>query len=406
MPQSPGGCAPVAEMVTNQQFPAVLLAGSPGPPSKIHPGNVSPTQTRSSARVSLEPNDEDPDDDPHKDQDYDEEDEEYVPGRASRRKRRRSSRSDAIQYASNSTKRMHTSNSPKLGSAGSSTMVGEDEDLVNMLVVPTSRNKSWRFTNVAYETVDASKAYHESRGADSSPSNTLPLDDGTLIPEDSNQHKNDHARSFLSKSTTHHVHGILHPSSTSKTSGQKNFENQRTGSHDVVELSNSEPSAMPTPLSQPDSGPSAQKSNDQLGSAVKPSVEYLVVASWGAQTIIMDWPSGTLKDKNANTIFDEVSTMTTRNDIQTIGFRLETWKKTPKKSWKRTSKKEKGPDFVIQRGHMAGFEVVRERLNGRMNERKKAGDARFRISLEPDPKEQSVGGVEVTSDPESDEDFL
>ena len=179
MEQIFGGCAPVAHMATIQQSPAVSKADTSGPMSKSCPESASSAQARSPSRISFERND-----DHSYDESVDEEDDkDYVPRQASRPKRRHSSRSDVVHCASKSTKRRYTSESPKLGSARSSTMVGEEEDSDKTPVVPTSINKSRRFTNVVYETVDASKAKYDSGGADPASVNTFPLgtQDGSAL---------------------------------------------------------------------------------------------------------------------------------------------------------------------------------------------------------------------------------
>ena len=360
------------------------MVDSFGPPSRSHPGNASPAQMRTPIGASPGPNDDDPDEE--------DDDEVYVPGRGSRQKRRHSSRSDASHCASKSTKRRQISESPKLGSARSSTMVGE-EDSDDMPFVPTSRNKSWKSTNVAHETVTASKAYYDSGGANPSPSDTSPLgplDGSALDPEDLIQRENNHARTFLGKDTPHYAHCTLHPSPTSDLAASRHVNNERTHARDGMELGDSDRSQMHSSPSWPNPIPSTQARNDQPGPVVKPGVGIFVIALCSSRFTIKKWPSGTLKDKKLNAIFDEVSALISRNEIQRINFKLE------------TLKKENGLECLIERGDMAIFEVMIQKFNERIKERKKAGEAKFKILLEPDPEQQGAEEVKVAQDSESD----
>ena len=364
--------------------PAGLLIDCFGPPSKSHPGNASPAQTRSTFSASPEPNDDDLDEA--------EDDEDYVPGRALRRKRRRPNRSNTFGRASKSTKRRPTSENPKLSSAGSSTIVGEKEDSADIPMVPNSINKSWRSTNVARQTVSASEAYCDSRGVKPSPSDTSPLGSlggSALDPEDLIQRENDHARMSLREDTTHYAHGTLHPSSTLDPGASRNVDDQQTHACDGTELGNSDRSQMRLSPSWPFSTP-ARAREDPLEPAARSGVPTFVISSGGD---IQHWPSAKLNKKKLNTIFDEVSAMTSTNEIQKIMFSL------------RTGKVKDDLSYTIKRGDEAAFEAVMEEFKSRMSYLKacrKKGEARFKIHLTLDPKQQSAEKEEVAQDTESD----
>ena len=164
---------------------------------------------------------------------------------------------------------------------------------------------------------------------------------------------------FLSKDTTHRVHHTL-PPSLSSTSDPGVWRNATRGR------------------------------NNQLGPSVKPSVEIFVIAVCNSRCTIKKWPGGTLKDKNLSTIFDEVSELTSGNEIQKIKFKLE------------TLKKENNLECLIERGDVTIFEVMIQKLNDRMKERKKAGEGKFKILLEAIPEQQGAEKAKVTQDSESD----
>lgn len=369
--QSPGDRAPVVRMVTK---PAGLLADSPGSPSRSHPGNASAAQTGSPLNASPGSNDDDPEEE-------EEEDEDYVPRRGSRRKRRHSSRSDATRCAGRSKKRRHTSKSPKLGSAGSSTMVGEEEDSDETPVVPTSVHKSWRSTNVAYMTVDASKANYDSGGADTSSSNTFPSgppDASAFDLEDPIQRRNNHARTFPSEDTTYRAHDTLPLSPTSDVVDSRNANDQRTHARDSTEFVDSRRSLMQASPSRPDFSPATRAREDSSEPADKPGVEIFVLL----RGTMKHWNT-TLSDKKLKTISDHVSRVTSRNEIQRIGFYLE------------TLKEKNDLEYFIERGDTAVFKAVIRKFNKRMDKCKDAGEDSFEIHLDPDPEQHNAEKAKV-----------
>ena len=145
--------------------------------------------------------------------------------------------------------------------------------------------------------------------------------------------------------------------------------------------------------SRPDPSATIRASDVQVRPTAKPGVEIFVIASCGSRVIIKQWPGGTLKDKNLNTIFDEVLTVVSRNGIQRINFKLE------------TLKKENGLECLIERDDTAVFEVMTQKFDERMKQRRKAGETRFKILLEADPEQQGAAGAEVNEDSESDGDI-
>ena len=138
----------------------------------------------------------------------------------------------------------------------------------------------------------------------------------------------------------------------------------------------------PSP-SRSQSGHPIQARNVQPGPAIKIGVEiFVIIAQWGSGHTIRKWPGG---------IFDDVSTLTSRSDIERINFTL------------KTQRKQDEVEGLVERGDMAIFEFMIQTFDERIKERKKAGDARFSILLEPHFEQQGGAvGAEVSRDSESD----
>ncbi len=277
MHQSSGGRAIIAPIIVP---PADVIGNDTRPPSRSHPGNIIPAQTKSPFGASSSQNDDDPD--------MDDNDEEYVPTRASSRKRGRSDGSGAFRSLRRPTKRMHTSMRPELDYNRSPTVTCEETS--DDTVLPPLTSKSRRSTMVAM------KHPPRFRGAFPSPPEILPLgspNSSASDSEDSVQRQNDHVGSSLSENTSEPAHG------------------GRARSPTVTELGGSSHPMQPLP-SRSKSGHSIQARNVQPNTRV----EIFVIASCGSGDIIEKWRGGKLREQRLSTIFDEVSTLTSRSDIE------------------------------------------------------------------------------------------
>lgn len=204
------------------------------------------------------------------------------------------------------------------------------------------------------------------------------------------QGTNDRARSSVSKNTTHRAHGTLPRSSTQGSSALGHIDNQRTPSSNGPELGESYHSQMAPSTSQPSSSAPTPARSGQAHLAAKPRVEIFVIAACRIQK----WPGGSIKDKELDTIFDEVSALISRNNIQSIKFKLEP-----------LNQKETPLEYFIERSEKEAFELVIQRFAQRREERRKAGEARFTISLEPVFERQGAAEAEAAQASQSDEDI-
>ena len=128
--------------------------------------------------------------------------------------------------------------------------------------------------------------------------------------------------------------------------------------------------------------------------AAKNGVQIFVISSGD----IDHWPGAKLNHMHLNTIFDEVSTRTSRNGIQKIKFSLS------------TGKVEDDLPYQVKRGDVASFEAVMQEFKSRMNylkdlaKRKEKREPNFKIHLEPDPEQGGAKKSLVAQVSESDEE--
>lgn len=83
-------------------------------------------------------------------------------------------------------------------------------------------------------------------------------------------------------------------------------------------------------------------------------------------------------DKKLDTVFDEVSAMISRNDVEKINFYLE------------TLKKENDLDYDLERSETEAFELIIQIFGRRMRERRNAGEDSFKIFLQTEHEQQGA----------------
>ncbi len=221
-------------------------------------------------------------------------------------------------------------------------------------------------------TITASVASHDSRSVSPPSSNNAPLGlpkDSALDAEESIERKNNQSRSSLDQNTR--------PSSpTSERGASRRTNNQPVQFSRGTELGSSNHFQMHSSPFQSRSDAGMQAINDQPDLAVKPEVEIFVIMLFGSRTIVEKCPNETLTDRIVYNIFDEVSTRISKSDIQGINFKLG------------TSKKEVELECLLERENMVIFEVMIQKFNERIEERKKAGETTFKMLLELYPSSE------------------
>ena len=292
-------------------------------------------------------------------------------GQLSRPNRSRSIQADGVHSTRKSTKRKHMSESSDFNNSKTPRLVGEEDS--NAQGVPPVPERGQHRESILWDVPSVSSG---------TPSSGSP-DGGTSDLEDLIPRTNDRARSSVSKDITHRGHSTLPRSSTPDSSALRHIDNQRTHSSKGPELVESDYPLMGPLTSQPNSSAPAPARFEQPRPAVKPGVEVFVIAARGSRVTIKKWPGGSLKDKELDTIFAEVSALIVRNDIQSINFKLE------------TLNKEDALEFFIDRSEKEAFELMVQRFNQRMKERRQVGEARFKISLEPEFERQGAAEAEA-----------
>ena len=334
-----------------------FLGNDTRPSSRSHPDNSIPVQVKSPFAAFLsQRNDE---------SDVDDSDNEDVPTRASSRKRGRSHRSDTFRNIRKVTRRRHTSKSPELGCNKLPTAANQEDSDDTVVTLLTSQSRR--------STIVASKTSRGFRGASPSPSENLASGSpygGASDLDDSVQRNNDHVGSSLTENTTQPSHGGRVPSPALDWSVRTNTDNQRTHSRKGKEVGGSSPSMHPSP-SRSNFGHPIQARKLSPGPAINIRVEIFVIAPCGSGNVIKKWPGGTLSDKKLSTIFDELSTLISRSDIERIHFKL------------KTLKKQDEMECLVERGDMAFFEFMIQSFDELITERKEAGEARVRMLLTP-----------------------
>ena len=309
-----------------------FFADSTGSSNTSHPEN-----TNSAGTMCFHASPRTKDDGPNDVGKNEDDEENDLSRRASSRKRRCSSQSDAVRGLSNSTKRRHISRSPDLDGNQSHTMA-DRADPDDTPMVPRSISQSRNFT------ITASVASHDSRSATPPSSNNSSLGlpkDTALDAEESIERKNNQSRSSLDQNTTHRARSIsTRPSSPTSDRG------------------------------------AWRRTNDQPDLAVKPEVEIFVIALFGSRMIIKKWPNETLTDMVLYNFFDEGSTRISRSDIQRVKFKLE------------ALKKEDELEYLVERKDMVNLEVMIRKFNQRIKERKKAGETTLKMLLELYPSSE------------------
>ena len=322
------------------------LAGSTATPSNFLPGSANSAQRIGSFDASLTKG---------SDLNY----EAIMRGQISGQKRHHLRRSDSDNVVNEPVKRSRLSKPSELVSNQSHTIT-DKEDLASTPVLPRSTIQGRRSIILTF------KASH---GFLISPTETLPL----VLPDNNNTHST----------------SLQTP--TSDLDSLNDVNNQRDYPHKNVELGNSDSSRSQT-FQELD--PSITAKADNAAPTMRPKVEIFVVASSGSQITIKKWSGGTLRGRTLKSIFNEVSTTFSERTLQRIKFQLQ------------TLKKENRMECLIERDDDQVFEVMMQKFNERIKERKRAGETRFKLFLKPDYGIQGATEVAVSEGSESEEDYL
>lgn len=377
MHQSPQGRAPVAQMVFSP-LPG-LFAESTSYPSRSHLGNASPAQATRPLAATAGARDDDTEDEASN-----------TPRRLSGPKRRLLSQPDASLGTRKSTKRRHISESPEQCNNMPPTVAGEEDS--DTLLVPRSRRKR------RSSTFAASKVSHHIWNLSTSSSDTSPSglsDDGTSESETLVQRKNPYARSSLSNNTAHCALDTLLPTPTLDFDTARRIDNPRAHPSTGTKVDDSNHSQVHPFACPPNSNASTRARTEQPSPAVKLRINIFVDASCGSHVDIKKWPDGRFKDKTPCAIFDQVSALIIRNDVKSIKLEL------------KTLKKEHELNSIIERDDdVEAFEMILRKFNGRIRERKDAGETEFKMLLKPEFEQQGAAEADVAQGSKSDEDYL
>lgn len=181
-------------------------------------------------------------------------------------------------------------------------------------------------------------------------------------PKDLMQRKNDLPGSSISEQTLQPAHDERVPS-----------------------LSVTEPSGHSTP---PSPSRSEHDHPIQVGN-VKTRVVVLVKASCDSGGKTERWRGGKIKEQRLSDIFDKLSTITSRSDIESINFTL-----------KALGRQDEA--WSVDRGDMTVFDFMKQDFDEIIRQRKNED---HRILLEPRLEQQGGGvGADVSRDSESDDD--
>ena len=142
-----------------------------------------------------------------------------------------------------------------------------------------------------------------------------------------------------------------------------------TGYQQVYSPSDPDHSRMHHDTSQPNSKRSKRAKTLQPDHAIPSGPETFLISSHGS---MMEFPGGIFGNKTLNTIFDEVSTLTSEHHLREIEFKLED-----------ISKEEKVPrSSIIRRDTEGLFKMMIQRFRRFIEERKEAAGTELRVVLE------------------------
>ena len=206
------------------------------------------------------------------------------------------------------------------------------------------------------------------------------------IPERSSRQK----RRYSNLSPT--VAGEKHtPTSGDNTS--KNTKNQQ-----VYSPSDPDHSPMHHDTSQPNSKRSKRAEIPQPNHAVTSGLGTYLMASDG---FMMEFPGGILENKTLNTIFDEVSTLTSEHLLQKIEFKLEKTAKKEKKKEETSKKWKKWKNVrssVIKRDTEGLFELMIQEFGECVEQLERAGKTKQRVVLISKAEHQGAENSEIDED--------
>ena len=283
-------------------------------------------------------------------------------GQLSGQKRHHSRRSDSDDVVNELMKRSRLSKPSQLVS-NQSHAITDKEVIACSPVMPRSTVQGRRSFILTL------KASH---GFPTSPTEALPL----LLPNNDN------------------THGTSLQTPTPELDSSNDLNDQRNHPHENVGFGDSDNSQSQNFPSPKESDPSMTAETDLAAPTVKLEVEIFVVTSSGSEITIKKWPSRTLRGRKLKSIFDEVSTIFPEQTLQRIKFQLQ------------TLKKENEMECLIEREDDQVFEVMTRKFNERIKERKRAGETKFKLVLEPDRGVQGATEVALSEAAGSEEDYL
>lgn len=342
-PLPPNGNAPVARMTFKSPG---LTADRPRFSGTAYRGSSNLARVAGPSVVSSGTDDDETYED---EDDGEEDDEEDEPTPPAGRKRSRPHRSDAFHGMSSSTKGRHL---PEIERSGRE----------------TRQQKRYRRMNRAAVTSGAAaKDYND------------------------NQSESSYAQSLRSRGPSCDGHGPLLSFSTSDLGPSRNSDDRRADLPRGTDPDRFGRHSSPSRQRRP--SPAAQGRNDQPGPAVNRQVEILVISFRGSLATFKEYPGGSLKGKELHVIFDEVSKLMSRQEIQRIKFKLE------------TSRKANDRKCIVERGDTNVFPLWRKAVKRQIKKCAHAGETRFKILLELDPDQQGAEEAEDANHDESDEDY-
>ena len=177
-------------------------------------------------------------------------------------------------------------------------------------------------------------------------------------------------------STLSQLHSPTSQTFASDSEPLRNLNTQPDDLRETAQLGNSN-----SPPSQ--ANPSA--------TTVRPEVGVFIVECSGPRITIKEWSGPSLRDRTLKSIFDEITTTFPGQPLQRIKFQLE------------TLKKENDMECLIERDGDKIFEVMLQKFRKRVNERKSAGETKFKLYLEPD---RGVQAATVSEALEDEEDYF
>lgn len=116
---------------------------------------------------------------------------------------------------------------------------------------------------------------------------------------------------------------------------------------------------------------------------------------------MMEFPGGILENKTLNTIFDEVSTLTSEHLLQKIEFKLEKTAKKEKKKEETSKKWKKWKNVrssVIKRDTEGLFELMIQEFGECVEQLERAGKTKQRVVLISKAEHQGAENSEIDED--------